>query len=153
MVLIGTGLAVYAELAARSEPIAPLGAAAAFEGGLARVNGVIPLENDGWLPSDAPAVLTEPPADGAHRIRILLELTAMDEDGIRFSADDYTILGLGSGRVGALWASPDVDEVQQGEVVDATLVFEIPNRAIALTLEGADGGRLALGVGHHTADR
>jgi hypothetical protein len=152
-VLIGTGLAVYAELAARSEPIAPLGAAAAFEGGLARVNGVIPLENDDWLPSDAPAVLTEPPADGAHRIRILLELTAMDEGGIRFSADDYTILGLGSGRVGALWASPDVDEAQQGEVVDATLVFEIPNQAIALTLEGADGGRLALGVGHHTADR
>jgi hypothetical protein len=152
-VLIGAGLAVFADAAAKSEPIAPLGAAAAFPGGVARVNGIIPLETDGWVPSDVPAQLTEPPAEGAHRVRILLELTALDEEGVAFSADDFSILGLGSGRVGVLWAAPYTHEAQQGEVIDATLVFEIPNQAVALTLEGELGGRLALGAGHHTAGR
>ncbi|MFA4840194.1 MAG: hypothetical protein WC580_00630 [Agrococcus sp.] len=152
-VLIGAGVAVFADLAAKSEPIAPLGAAVAFPGGVARVNGIIPLEDDGWLPSDAPAALTEPPADGAHRVRILLELTALDEEGLAFSADDYTILGLGSGRVNVLWASPDARDAQQGEVISATLVFEVPDEAVALTLEGEDGGRLALGASGHTANR
>ncbi|WP_306233778.1 hypothetical protein [Agrococcus beijingensis] len=152
-VLIGAGLAVYADLSAKSEPIALLGAVTELPGGVARVNGIIPLETDGWLPDDAPAVLTDAPAEGSHRVRILLELTALGEDGIAFSADDYTILGLGAGRVSPLWASPGVYEARQGEVLAATLVFEIPNQAVELTLEGEDGGRLALGVKHHTADR
>lgn len=153
MVLIGAGLGVFASLAAESEPIAALGAAAPVPGGLARVNGVIPLERDGWLPDDAPAVLTEPVADGAHRVRILLELTALDAQGVDFSAADYTILGLGSGSPGVLWASPEESEARQGEVISATLVFEIPNLAVDLTLRGEDGSRLALGVGHHTPGR
>jgi hypothetical protein len=152
-VLIGAGLALFADLAAKSEPIAPLGAAADVPGGVARVNGIIPLESDGWLPGDAPGVLAKPPADGAHRVRILLELTALDEEGVAFSADDYSIIGLGSGRVSVLWASPVAHGAQQGEVISATLVFEIPNQAISLTLEGEHGGRLALGAGHHTAGR
>ena len=81
------------------------------------------------------------------------KLTALTEDGVAFSADDYTILGLGSGRVPVLWSAPDAHTARQGEVISATLVFEIPDRAVELTLVGEDGGRLALGVGHHTGDR
>ncbi|GAA1424033.1 hypothetical protein [Agrococcus citreus] len=153
LVLIGVALAVLAGLTARSGPIAPLGASAELPGGVARVNGVIPLERDGWLPTDAPAVLTEPTPDGAHLVRVELELTALDADGIEFTATDYTIFGLSTDRLPPVWASPEAHAAGQGEVVSATLVFEIPNRAIALTLEGEHGGRLALGVGHHTAGR
>ncbi|MBO1770029.1 hypothetical protein [Agrococcus sp. TF02-05] len=153
LVLIGAGIAVFTGATARSEPIAPLGAAADIPGGVARVNGVIPLERDGWLPADPPAVLTDPVPEGRHLVRVELQLAALDAEGTAFIADDYSILGLGAERVRVLWASPAAADVRRGEVLDTTLVFEIPDRAIALTLEGERGGRLALGAEHHTSDR
>ncbi|SFS09402.1 hypothetical protein SAMN04487783_1253 [Agrococcus baldri] len=151
--VIGAGSGILVGHMANSEPAAHLGAAAVVPGGLARVNGVIPLESDGWLPVDAAAVLMEPVPAGSHLVRVELELTAMDAQGIAFSADDYTILGLGSDRLDVLWASPEVAEARQGSVVSATLVYEIPNTAVALTLEGEHGGRLALGTAHHLPER
>jgi len=153
ILLIGAGLAVFVGATVRSEPIAPLGAATDIPGGVARVNGVIPLERDGWLPADPPAVLTDPVPAGSHLVRIELELTALGPEGAAFSADDYSILGLGAERLRPLWASPDAAALPQGDVLSTTLVFEIPDRAIALTLEGQHSGRLALGAEHHTPDR
>lgn len=152
LVLIALGVAVFVDAAAKSEPIAPLGAATDIPGGVARINGVIPLERDGWLPTDPAAVLTDPVPAGSHLVRVELELTALDAEGVTFSADDYSILGLRSERLHVLWTSPAAAAVPQGEVLSTTLVFQIPDRAIALTLEGEHGGRLSLGAEHHTPD-
>ncbi|TFD07684.1 hypothetical protein E3T35_18725 [Cryobacterium sp. TMT1-2-2] len=48
-------------------------------------------------------------------------------------------------------ARPHQREAAAGTSVLATLVFEIPNQAIALVLNGPQGARLSLGTGHHTA--
>lgn len=129
----------------------PLGAAADLPGGVARINGVIPLESDGWLPPEPQDALDGPADAGMHRVRIIVEVTALSPAGIRFSAADYAIDGLGAGRPRLLWANPEHQTVEQGESLSATLVFEIPNENVALSLTGEDDVRLALGVGHHTA--
>ena len=78
LVLVG-GLVASVLLAPPRKPPAPLGASASVNGGLARINGVIPSEVDGQLPAAASAVLVNPPAEGLHRVRILLELTALEQ--------------------------------------------------------------------------
>ncbi|RJT91314.1 hypothetical protein D6T64_02130 [Cryobacterium melibiosiphilum] len=120
-----------------------------MSGGIARINGVIPLETDGWLPDGASTVLAESAGAGSHRVRIILELTALDPEGITYSADDFAITGLGSVESRLVWAYPEKAVVSQGEIMTATQVFEIPNQSIELLLQGADA-RLALGTEHHT---
>jgi hypothetical protein len=149
LLLLAGGVTVFV-LPDGAPPSTPLGAAGSAPGGLARVNGILPVESDGWLPPDGSAAFDRPAADGVHRVRILLELTALDAQGIDFSAADYAITGLGSGRPPLVWAEPADGSLRQGESVTATLVFEIPNEAVSLTLVGPGGMRLALGVGHHT---
>lgn len=148
LILLGAGVAVVAT--PDQDPGTPLGAVAQLPGGMARINGVIPLENDGWVPPEPVASLTEEPAEGRHRVRIVLEVTALEGDGIAFAASDYSINGLGSGSAELVWADPSAVQLQQGDTVNANLVYEIPNQSIALSLEGQDGVRLALGKGHHT---
>lgn len=132
------------------EPAALLGAADPVDGGLARINGILPLESDDWEPEvDVPALETAV-TDGAHRVRVLLELTALEEDGITFDASDYFIDGLGTGEPRVIWASPSTHSAAQGETIDATLVFEIPNEALALVLSDGGETRLSLGTEHHT---
>lgn len=126
-----------------------LGASGAVSGGIARINGVIPLETDGWLPAARSTIFTEPARDGTHRVRIILELTALDPAGIDYDAENFTIEGWGSGTSRLVWAEPTSAVLAQGEVVTATQVFEIPNLAIELTLR-ANQSRFALGTGHHT---
>ncbi len=133
------------------EPAALLGAADTVDGGLARINGILPLETDDWVPPSDAAVLETPVPEGAHRVRVLLELTALEEDGISFDASDYFIDGLGTGEPRALWASPSQHTAAQGETIDASLVFEIPNKALALVLSDDGATRLSLGTDHHTA--
>lgn len=127
----------------------PLGASAELPGGLTRIHGVIPLESDGWAPPESDDALARPTGAGMHRVRILLEVTALGSTGIPFSATDYAIDGFGAGHPRLLWASPEQQTVEQGESLRATLVFEIPNQNVALTLTGENGMRLALGAGHH----
>ncbi len=127
----------------------PLGASAEVAGGLARINGVIPLDSDGWRPPEPAGDLKRPPGPGMHRVRILLELTALDHAGIRFSAADYAVEGLGDVKMQLLWSGPERQTVEQGESLNATLVFEIPDRNVALALTGENDLRLALGAGHH----
>jgi hypothetical protein len=151
LLLLGAGIAVVA--APDEDPGTPLGAAGELPGGLARINGVIPLESDGWVPPEPVAALAEEAPEGMHRVRIVLELTALAGEGIDFSASEYTIDGLGSGSAELVWADPATQRLQPGDSINATLVYQIPNQSIALTIEGANGVRLALGTGHHTPGR
>lgn len=132
------------------EPATLLGASDPVDGGLARIHGILPLELDDWEPPADGAVLETAVPDGAHRVRVLLELTALEPDGITFRASDYFIDGLGTGEPRVIWASPSELTAEQGETIDATLVFEIPNEALALVLSDDGDTRLSLGTDHHT---
>ncbi|TFD22575.1 hypothetical protein [Cryobacterium sp. TMS1-13-1] len=129
-----------------TKPSTPFGDTATVPGGLARISAIIPLETDGWVPATAADLLSSPVQPGAHRVRILLELTETDASGLAFRAADYSLSGLGA-RSTALWVDP---AEQSGASVQATLVFEIPNQVIALVLDGPQGASLSLGTGHHT---
>jgi len=127
-----------------------LGASATVDGGLARIQGVLPVEADGWMPPSPSAALTEPPGAELHRVRILLELTAMEEGGLIFDPSRYAVSALGGGTWEPVWSFPAPATARQGETIDAVLVFELPDRAIDLTLDIPGGPGLALGSGHHT---
>lgn len=130
----------------------PLGAAAVLDGGLARINGIVPVEEDGWTPPDAGGsmILDAPAATGAHRVRVVLELTALEPEGIPFDPADYSISGLAAGTGELLLSVPGNQSIRQGSTVNTELIFEIPNRAVELALEGPDELRLSLGLSHHT---
>lgn len=136
-------------LAAPRTPPTPLGASAELSGGLARIQGVIPTETDGWAPPGPSAAFANPPGEQLHRVRILVELTAMEKDGLFFDPAEYAISALGGETWQAVWFSPAPALAPQGETIDAVLVFELPDKAIDLTLKVPGGGGLALGPGHH----
>lgn len=146
------GLALgYLFLNVKPEPSVPLGASAVVPGGMARVNGVVPLEVDGWLPRERPPALRGSPADGTHRVRVLVQFTALADGGIALEADNFAVTGLGGGKQRPLWSSFSAAQVRQGESVDATMVFELPDKAVALVLEGPGNARLSLGLAHHSS--
>lgn len=134
-----------------AEPSAPLGASAAIDGGVARINGVIPLETDGWMPVEPASELSGAVQPGTHRVRVLVELTALEPQGVEFAAEDFSIEGLGVSIPAPLWSSPVRQAAGQGDTILATLVFEIPDKAIALVLENRQSTRLSLGVEHHVS--
>jgi len=140
----------YLFLTAKPEASTPLGASAVIPGGTARVNGIIPLEKDGWLPPERVQVLDEGPSAGTHRVRILVQFTALDGEGIGLDTSQFTVAGLGANSIRPLWTSPGKTQLRPGDSADATMVFELPNKAIALVLEGPGNTRLSLGVSHHT---
>jgi hypothetical protein len=148
LALVGTLVASVLMAAPRTPP-ALLGASASLKGGLARIHGVIPTEADGWMPPTPSAALANPPGEELHRVRILLELTAMEQDGLSFDPSEYAVSALGTGTWKAVWFSPAPAMARQGESINATLVFELPDRAIDLTLELPGGPGLSLGAGHH----
>jgi hypothetical protein len=132
-----------AALAQDEVPSTPLGAVAPVTGGLARINGVLP-EGEA-----VPGAGDEVTQDGTHRVRVLLELTALEPDGIGFHADDWAVERLGGGESPVLQSSVTETSVRQGDVLLTELVFEVPDRALELTLEGAGEARLSLGSDHH----
>ncbi|HET8794791.1 MAG TPA: hypothetical protein VFM62_00265 [Arthrobacter sp.] len=132
------------------EPSAPLGASVTVPGGMAGITGVMPLEVDGWEPPAASAIPGTPPQEGAHRVRVQVRLTALDAAGLRYDPQEYFVDGIGSGQPHALWSSPSAQQLDQGETITATMVFELPDKAIALVLENEAGARLSLGSEHHT---
>lgn len=132
------------------EPSAPMGASVPVPGGMAGITGVTPLEVDGWQPPTAAAVLGTQPQEGAHRVRVQVQFTALDTTGLRYDPQKYFVDGIGSGQPDALWASPSAQDLDQGESITATMVFELPDKAIALVLENEAGSRLSLGSEHHT---
>lgn len=152
LALAGT-LAAGAWLAAPRVPPALLGASAGLDGGLARIEGVIPVEADGWVPPAASAALADPPREELHRVRVLLEVTATEPDGLSFDPSAYRVSALGTEKWKAVWFSPGPAVARQGESINATLVFELPDRAVDLILELPGGPGLALGAGHHRGGR
>jgi hypothetical protein len=150
--LVAALLAIVLASPPRTPPV-PLGASAALDGGLARIHGVVPTEVDRWSPPTPAAALAVPPGEGVHRVRILLEVTAMEEDGLSFDPSDYSVSALGTGTWEPVWYSPASAVARQGESIDAVLVFELPNRAIDLTLDLPGGAGLSLGAGHHRSGR
>ncbi|MET1087472.1 MAG: hypothetical protein ABWY04_10175 [Arthrobacter sp.] len=148
LVLVGILVAGVMMTPPRNPP-AMLGASASLNGGLARINGVIPVDVDAWTPAVASATLANPPGEGLHRVRIMLELTAMQDGGLSYDPSVYSVSSLGAGTWKALWFSPGAAIARQGESINATLVFDLPDRAIDLTLELPGGPGLSLGAGHH----
>ena len=140
----------YLFLTAKPEPSVPLGASAELPGGTARIKGIIPLEDDGWLPPEHVQVLEEGPSAGTHRVRILVQFSALEAGRIVLDTSGFVVSGLGATDLRPLWASPAKAEIRQGESLDATVVFELPDKAIALVLKGPDNTRLSLGISHHT---
>jgi hypothetical protein len=141
----------YLFLTAKPEASTPLGASAVIPGGTARINGVIPLEKDGWLPPERVQVLDEGPSAGTHRVRILVQFTPLEGEGITLDTSQFSVTGLGANSIHPLWTSPAQAQLRPGDTADATMVFELPNQAIALVLEGPGNTRLSLGLSHHTS--
>lgn len=131
-------------------PSTMLGASGYVPGGLARLNGVLPYAQAGPRPGEVPPELTGPVAPGNHRVQVLLELTAMEPEGLEFDAEDYLVERLGGGHSPVVWTSIRQASLKQGETVMAELVFELPDQAVELILEGAGDARLSLGAEHHS---
>lgn len=128
----------------------PLGAMGAVTGGLARIQGIIPLELDKWRPaSPAPQLDTLLPA-GSHRVRILVEFTALEPDGIRFSASGFSVQDVGSLESPVRWTDTADAVIERGDSLQTTMVFEIPDKSIELVLVGLTPLRLGLGSDHHS---
>ncbi|MGO4192153.1 hypothetical protein AB4Y67_10835 [Arthrobacter sp. YAF17] len=147
--LIGLTL-VYLFLTARPEPSVPLGASASIPGGMASIGEIVPVEDDGWEPEDNDDALDGAPAEGTHRVRLVVRITALEPGGLRLDTGDFSVSGLGREQFRPLWQAPAAADLQQGEAVAATLIFELPDKAVALVLDGPGGSRLSLGLSHHT---
>ena len=149
LVIIGLALA-YVFLTPRPDPSVPLGASASIPGGMASIGEIVPVENDGWEPDDNDDALDGAPAAGTHRVRLLVRITALEPGGVRLDTRDFSISGLGGDHFRPLWESLAVAELAQGESIGATLIFELPDKAVALVLDGPGNSRLSLGLSHHT---
>ncbi|MEO5778682.1 MULTISPECIES: hypothetical protein [Arthrobacter] len=149
LLILLAGLMAAVLTAPPRKPPVPLGASATVNGGLARVNGILPFDNGVGGPDGVASRFPNPPGPGLHRVRILLELTALDKGGLSYHPDDYSVSGLGTGRWTPVWFSPAPSLAAQGERINAELMFELPDRAVELTLEVTGGPGLSLGVGHH----
>ena len=137
----------------RREPEAPatmLGGIGALPGGLAQIRGIIPLEFDQWSPPTPVTSLQKIPAAGSHRVRIFLELTATENPGINFVASNYRVEDFAVLSVPSLWADEQEVHLKPGQSQQFAMVFEIPDRAIALILSGPKELRLGLGTDHHS---
>lgn len=149
--LATTGVALsYLFLTAPPEPSVPLGASAAIPGGMASIGEIVPVEDDGWEPDGNDDALNGAPAKGSHRVRLLVRITALEPDGVQLDTRDLSISGLGREQFRPIWESPSVADLEQGQSVGATLIFEVPDKAVALVLEGPGDCRLSLGLSHHT---
>ena len=142
----------YLVSTAKAKPSVQLGAPAEVPGGIAMITGIVPVELDGWQPPSPAAALQQGVQEGAHRVRVEVQFTAMDPGGLRLDPAGFIVDGLGAGRPGPLWSSPEATLVDEGESVSVTMVFELPNKAIALVLEDVTGSRLSLGKEHHSGD-
>lgn len=139
----------YLFLTTPPKPSIPLGASSLYPGGMAQISAIAPLEDDGWLPPQRREVLAQAPSEGNHRVRVMVQLTALDKAGLGFNSTDFTVTGIGASKVRPVWTSAESARVVQGQALEATLVFELPDQAIALVLEGPEDTRLSLGLAHH----
>ena len=113
--LIGLAL-TYLFLTAQPEPSVPLGASASIPGGMASIGEIVPVEDDGWEPEDNDDALDGAPAEGSHRVRLLVRITALEPDGLRLDTGGFSISGLGREQFRPIWQSPPVADLKQGSV-------------------------------------
>lgn len=146
---IGLALA-YLLLMARPEPSVPLGASASIPGGMASIGEIMPVEDDGWEQDGHADALDGTPAAGSHRVRLLVRITALQPGGVQLDVRDFSVSGLGGDHFRPVWESPSVANLEQGQSIGATLIFEVPDKAVALVLDGPGNSRLSLGLSHHT---
>jgi hypothetical protein len=148
--VMGGGLGVHRLLHPPPAPATPLGAVATVAGGMALIQGIIPLESVPWVPPTPAPGLARPITAGGHRVRLLLDLTAVEPGGIDFAAADYSIREIVGFTASPLWTSHERHRVARGETLAVTMVFEIPNESVRLELQGPGSVRLSLGTDHHT---
>ncbi|MEC5181621.1 hypothetical protein [Arthrobacter sp. CG_A4] len=149
--LLAIGLALsFLFLTAKPAPSVPLGASALIPGGMASISEIVPLEADGWQPGASGAALSGTPPGGSHRVRLVVRLTALDAAGVQVAAGGFTVTGLGSLKAQPIWSSAPDTALRQGESHGTTLIFEVPDRAVALVLEGPGSSRLSMGLAHHS---
>ena len=148
--VMGGGLGVHRLLNPPPAPATPLGAVATVAGGMALIQGIIPLESATWVPPTPAPNLAKPVATGGHRVRLLLALTAVEPGGIDFVAADYSVQEIVGFKAGPLWTSHERRHIARGETLSVTMVFEIPNKSIQLVLQGPGSARLSMGTNHHT---
>jgi hypothetical protein len=148
--VMGGGLGVHRLLYPPPAPATPLGAVATVAGGMALIQGIIPLESATWAPPTPAPGLARPIANGGHRVRLLLDLTAVETGGIDFAAADYSVQEVIGFKAGPMWSSHESRHIVQGETLTVTMVFEIPNKSIQLVLQGPGSARLSMGTDHHT---
>jgi hypothetical protein len=146
----GAGLGAVRLLNPPEVPATPLGAVASLDGGLARIHGIIPLESSSWTPPAPVPTLDSPIADGGHRVRVIMELTAIQASGVRFKSVEFSVEEIAGFRADPLWVSQDSGDVHLGENLQVTFIFEIPDKAIQLVLKGPGRLRLGLGTAHHS---
>jgi hypothetical protein len=149
----GASIGVNRMLYPPETPATPLGAVATLEGGLGLIHGIIPLESSTWVPPTPAPGLAAPIAEGCHRVRLLLELTAVAPEGLDFAAADYSVQEVAgfSFTAGPLWTSHESSHVPRGSTLAAAMVFEIPNKSLRLVLQGPGSVRLGMGTDHHTS--
>ncbi|MGY2743278.1 hypothetical protein [Arthrobacter sp. UYCu723] len=140
----------YLFLTAKPEPSVPLGASAIVPGGMASISEIVPLEVDGWAPAGVGGSLSGNPTEGSHRVRLVVRITALESGGVQLDARDFSVSGLGSLKAQPVWSSASNMWLRQGESLGETLVFEVPDKAVALVLEGPGDSRLSLGLAHHS---
>jgi hypothetical protein len=141
----------WGALLPQEEPATMLGASGTVPGGHARLNGSMPYET--FLAQDPREVPPELEGDlpqGMHRALVLLELTAVDGEGLVFDADDYAVDKLGGLRAPVAWTSRTEALLERGETLQVELVFELPDKALEMTLEGPGDVRLSMGTDHHS---
>jgi hypothetical protein len=148
--VMGGGLGAHRLLNPPPAPATPLGAVATVSGGMALIQGIIPLESATWVPPTSAPGLDRPIAEGGHRVRLLLDLTAVEPGGIDFAAADYSVQEIVGFKAGPMWSSHESRHIAQGETLTVTMVFEIPNKSIRLELQGPGSARLSMGTDHHT---
>jgi hypothetical protein len=149
--VMGGGIGVHRLLYPPAAPATPLGAVATVAGGMALIHGIIPLESVPWEPPTPAPRLAEPIPDGGHRVRLLLDLTAVEPGGIDFASADYSVQEIVGFKAGPLWTSHERHRIALGETLPVTMVFEIPNKSVRLELHGPGSVRLSLGTDHHTS--
>lgn len=140
----------YLFLTAKPDPSVPLGASTFVTGGMASISEIVPLDADGWQPGEGGAALPGSPPEGSHRVRLVVRLTALDAEGVQLDAKDFSVTGLGALKARPVWSSTPTISLRQGESRGLTLVFEVPDKAVALVLEGSGDARLSMGLAHHS---
>ena len=102
-------------------------------------------------PDEDDDALDGAPAEGSHRVRLVVRVTALEPGGVRLDAGDFRISGLGRGAIPAALGSHRLPRTcSRARRSARRWSSNFPDKAVALVLDGPGGSRLSLGLAHHT---